>query len=116
MPKATVTTQHVATIKVDTRLEQRCESLQALSAQIKELEERKKTLSERILADAPDGYESDDWKITAVKGTSASRISKEILIKLGVSAKIIQKAELPGSTYTYPKVTKKEAKSQTGDD
>jgi hypothetical protein len=100
-------------VTINDRLETRLTSYLRMSAEINELIEAKKALQAKILADAPEGYESDEWKVTTVKSVSAGHVSKELLVKLGVSAKVIQKATVPGVAYSFPKITNKtEAKEK----
>lgn len=99
-------------VTVNTKLETRLTRYLSLSAEIKEREELKKNLSGLILDDAPEGYESDDFKMSPVKGTSAAIISGELLLKLGVSPKLIKKATIPGTDYRYPRITKKQPKTE----
>ena len=95
-------------VTINEKLEQRLTRFQKLGAEINELIEAKKALSLRILADTPPaGYDSPEWKVTPVHATSASHVSKEKLVALGVSAKIIQKATIAGVAYSFPKITNK---------
>lgn len=95
-----------------------------ISEEIKLLEARKKDLAEKFLAAmkaeaTPDAegklrLDTDAYKLLVVKGRSASRIDAALLVKNGVSVKVIKKSTVEGTEYEYVRIDeKKDASADT---
>lgn len=97
-----------------TKLQTKVTEYLSIAAQCKALEAQKSELSAELLAmtdDAGGAIETEQHKVNPVDGCSAERVSKEVLIKLGVKASIIRKATVPGSKYRYVRITDKAAEA-----
>lgn len=96
------------------KIERASTELVQIRTQIAELETRKKELSERLLRwvqaeGEPDDegkvrYETDAHKFLIVEGTSASKIDPKLLMRNGVTQKVIQKSTVEGTPFSYVKV------------
>jgi len=91
----------------------------AISEELKQLEARKRDIAEKFLvamkaeaeADAEGKLrlETDDYRLVVVKGQSGARIDPQLLLKNGVSVKVIKKSTVAGKEYEYVKVSDRKA-------
>lgn len=117
MPKPAVSIASRTT--PEARAERLATQVKDLNRQIAALEAEKTIKNDKLLELLADIGERDDddklraetesWKLVRVDAQAADKIEKRLLLKYGVSIKIINKCTIEGKKYSYPGIYPKTA-------
>lgn len=81
-----------------------------LSARKTKIEAEMKETGARLCADG--NYEDDAFRVTIVKNDGRATINKDLLVKQGVSPKVIEKATKYSDPFQFPRITDKAAAAE----